>query len=494
MPVRRVVLFVCVIQLLGFFTHAPSFAIAAEDKNPLLVTFAPLFDYRSDLAVDYESLNVFGPIVKRERKGSELDQALRPLFYLSTDEEREAAQLDILFPVFTYKHDKEITKYRFLFLLNYHSNRSGSYDYNDFSLFPFLYYRNKVNEPLEHSIFPVTGHFYNKFGRDEIDYTLFPLYSHTKRKGTYVDNYLWPFFARISGSSPDESGLKVWPLFGFSEKPGVYRKSMALWPFWMSEDLQQNSDNPISIRYSFPFYLSSESPAASQRTMLWPFFSYRDDRQKGYREWNFPWPLFAYAEGEYRHGYKALPLASDMTIAQKRTQNYLWPILRFEDQQFGTLAQHRTRILFLLYTDLYEKEKDADKYRRRRTLMWPLFGYRQEKGVSHFYSLALLEPLFQQSDGLTRNWSPLWRVYQHKWDSKGNSVTSVLWNLFWHERSAKGVAWELFPVFSYRHQTDSAREWSVLKGLVSVRNSDQTNKLHLLYLPWGMTLGSAQIQ
>lgn len=471
----------------------PTNVFAATVDEPTLWTFSPLFEYRTDPAIDYKSLNIFGPIIKYERKGNKSDRALRPLFFLSTEDDRKAVQLDVLFPLFIYKHDDEAVSYRLFFLINYYSNNNDDYSQRNFSLFPLLYYKSKEEDSRQYAFFPFVGHYKNWLNRDEVTYYLFPLYSHTKRKGTYVDNYLWPFFARISGDTPGETGLKVWPLFGYSEKPGVYRKSMFLWPFWMSEDLQQDTENPVTIRYSFPFYLYSETPAESSRTLFWPFFSYVDNRKSFYNEWNFPWPIFSYVRGENRHGYKALPFISDMTINDRRTRHFLWPLLKIEEQKIDTLLQHRTRLLFMLYTDLDERETGADLSRRHRTMLWPLFGYRHEDGVSHFYTFALLEPIFQQSDGLIRNWSPLWRIYQRKWDQNGNSVSSVLWNLFWHERRPDGVAWELFPLFSYRHETEEPREWAVLKGLVSVKNQDNLNKLHILYLPWGFTLGKAEL-
>lgn len=481
--------------LLAFsaFLFFASAAMATPLAEPSQITFPPIFDYRSDPAIDYKSLNIAGPILKYELKGSERLFAFRPLFFLSTDEARNASELDVLYPLFSYKQDKEIISSKFLFLTHFYSNQSGDYSQKSFSLFPLLFYKNKLGEPRQHAVFPFTGHYYNFLGRDELSYFMFPLYSHTERDGTYVDNYLWPFLARIRGATPEETGFKIWPLYGRSENPNVYRKSMFLWPFWISEDLHQNSDNPTTLRYSFPWYLYSESPFIKQRTLLWPFFYYVDDRKIGYTTWTFPWPLFSYTKGEGRHGYKALPLISDMTINSKRTRNYLWPIFRIEDQQFGTISQRRSRVLFFLFTDMVEKENTTDREHLHRTLFWPLFGYRQEKGVSHFYTLALLEPIFQHSDSIVRSWSPLWRIYQRKWDNQGNSVSSLLWNLFWHEKGEKGVAWELFPIVSYRHETDKPREWSILKGLLSVEIGEQNKKLHLFYLPWGIPLGRSEL-
>jgi hypothetical protein len=148
----------------------------------------------------------------------------------------------------------------------------------------------------------------------------------------------------------------------------------------------------------------------------------------------------------------------------------------------------------MIYSDVRETDKRGGETRLHRRLFWPLFGYQQVGEVSNFYTLALLEPFFPESEALVRNWSPLWRLYQVKWDQQGNCVDSLLWNLYWHERGPKGVAWEVFPLFFYRNEVTGQREWSFLKGLIRYRSSpEKGSTLQLLYLPWGIPLGENTI-
>jgi hypothetical protein len=164
---------------------------------------------------------------------------------------------------------------------------------------------------------------------------------------------------------------------------------------------------------------------------------------------------------------------------------------RVDARSQATINRARDTLFFLLYTDIEETAKDGGEVRLHRRLLWPLFGYRQSNGVSHFYTLALLEPLFPESDGIERNWSPLWRIYQAKWDQSGNRIDNLLWNLYWRERGPTGLAWEVFPLFFYFNEIEGKIEWSFLKGLLRYRSSpDQGKKLHLFYLPWGIPLGT----
>jgi len=468
----------------------PALGLAAS-QDATQYTLAPLFEYRASRTVDYSSLHLLGPIVKYDSKADEYDVALRPLFYHSAATGRDAALTDVLFPVFQYKRDENIRSYSILRLINFDSTRSEEDTDSSFSVFPIIYYKKATGRPTSFSVLPIGGTMYDKFGRDEISYALWPLYISTKKNHTRVKNYLWPFFATISGDSPAEHGYKVWPLFGRAEYPGVYRKFFLLWPFWFNYDEDLNTDNPVNKRYFFPFYLSYESPLLSKRVMLWPFFSWEDNRGKGYREWNYPWPIWQKAEGEFKHGWKFLPFASDMTRNDVRARWFLWPLVKIENQHYENLDRRRFRILFFLYRDLKEMYIEPEQERYRRIFFWPLFGYEKRKGVSHFYTLALLEPIAPDSEGLERSWSPLWRIYQKKWDEQGNSVTSFLWNLYWSEYRTDATAWELVPLFRWSKE-EGVKKWSFLKGLLGYERDADGSRLKLFWMPWGIPLGAAE--
>jgi hypothetical protein len=118
--------------------------------------------------------------------------------------------------------------------------------------------------------------------------------------------------------------------------------------------------------------------------------------------------------------------------------------------------------------------------------MWPLFTYEQIRGVSRFHTLSLLEPFFPENLGIERNWSPLWRLYQRKWDKHGNEVSSLLWNLYWKERRGSELAMEVFPLFSYSRQARKA-DLRLLKGLVRYQTDHGERTVRLFYLPWGIS-------
>jgi hypothetical protein len=471
---KRVLLF-----LLLFAFFGGTSASFADDGS--LSTLWPIYDYRASESAGYQSLHLFGPLLKYETKNHETEYAVRPFFYRAVDDEG-VSQTDVLYPLFGHKKEKASSSFHILHLLNYDFGERESGSRNRGYLFPFFFYGEE--EQGEYSaFFPLWGTLYNWFGRDRISFRLFPLYSRTERKTTRVDNVLWPFFAKISGE--EESGFKFWPIYGQSSKKGVYRKKFFLWPFFFSESKGLNSDNPEELRAVWPLYVSKESVEISYRAFLWPFFSKTENRAKGYEVLNAPWPLVRITRGENYHGLKILPFYADETLDVKRQRWYLWPLYKIEEMHTELVDRRRDRILFFLYSDTREIKWETDDS-LRRIHMWPLFGYQRKNGVSHFHLLSLLEPFFPENQSLERLWSPLWRVYQQKWDTQGNQVVSFLWNLYWFERQGASLAWELFPLFEYRNLNGQEQGFKFLKGLISYSNKADGKELKLFYLPWGI--------
>lgn len=450
-------------------------------------TLWPLLDYRADSDVNYRSLHVFGPLFKSERKGEESETALRPLFYRAADEEK-SSQLEILYPSFSYKAGPETTRFNVLHLLSYDSNSAGESGNDEFYLFPLLFYGSDREQGDYFGVFPIGGEIKGWFGRDLIRFTLFPLYSRTQKGTRRVDNVLWPFFAKIRGEN--ESGYKFWPLAGHSQKTGVYTKSFFLWPIFFSEDLALDTDAPVHKKAVWPFFLSTESPNRSYRGFLWPFFSWRQDRSRSFTEWDLPWPLVRITQGKTRHGFRFLPFYADETLEAQRKRWYVWPVYKIEETRTEKIQRCRHRVLFFLYSDITETQagKQGEK---RRVDLWPLFSYTRAQGVSSLHVFSLLEPFFPGNDGIERGWAPLWRIYQQKWDTDGNRIVSLLWNLYWMEKRRDALAWELFPLVEYQRDASADVKLRFLKGLIDYHASPDGSSLKLLYLPWGLSWGKA---
>ena len=112
---------------------------------------------------------------------------------------------------------------------------------------------------------------------------------------------------------------------------------------------------------------------------------------------------------------------------------------------------------------------------------------RDTRGVSSLAVPAPVEPVLDR-EGIERSWAPFWRLYQQKWNDSGDSAVSFLWNLYWHERRGNALAYELFPLLSYRSEL-KLTDLRVFKGLVRFRESDGRKGLSFFWLPLGFHWG-----
>ncbi|MDT8441961.1 MAG: hypothetical protein RQ723_09915 [Desulfuromonadales bacterium] len=457
---------------------APSTSLAQSVQ-----TLWPLVDSRGD-GSDFYSLHLLGPLLKYQRQNERREFALRPLFYYSATADG-SSELDILYPVAVHRDDGTTQSTRVLQLLNLEQGEATEYGLHkrSFYLFPFLFYGEHAEHGRYAALFPLGGSLHGWFGRDRIRFTLFPFYSRTEKGERRVENVFWPFFARISG--PQESGFKVWPLYGQTEQPEREKRTFFLWPLGFTETRWSPSGAAERQGGFLPFFYWRESVDESYRSLLWPFFNFKEDRRRDYREWNFPWPLVRTLRGETRFGNRFLPLYADETLEQVRRRWYLWPVVNIDSLQSDLVERSETRLLYFLYRDLAERVPDTGA-QRRRILCWPLFGLQQENGLSHLHALALLEPLLPDNENIVRLWAPLWRVYQQKWDRQGTSIGSLLWNLVWWERRDDALAWEVFPLVDYRRCGDRL-DLRFLKGLFGYRADGGARQLRLFFLPWTMT-------
>jgi hypothetical protein len=473
---RRTLCVACLLVAGSLHLSLPS--VAASDGT--IFTLWPVIDSRSAPQDNYTSIGLAGPLLRYERSEKRKRFGLRPLYYRETDENGRV-ESDILYPLMTYRSNEEESSFQFFHLLTADaSTEKGS----DFMLFPLLFYRNPPQGEGYFAFFPLGGKILNRFGRDRIEFALFPLYGKTERKGTKTTNLLWPFFSLTRGE--DERGWAFWPLYGTAAKAGVYRRSFLLWPFFFYADDRLDSPDPLRTRAIFPFYYFADTPTRTDHTYLWPFFSHIEDSRKDFEEWNFPWPIFRIIDGKDRQMLRLLPFYSDDRDAKFHTRWLMWPIYKEEESVTPTYSSQRQRVLYFLYSHTQEQFVGERRVYKRRTDLWPLFTYEEKDGLSHFSTLALLEPFFPGNEQIERNWSPLWRIYQRRWDRDGNEASTFLWNLYWKERRGDDLLFELFPLLYYRDEESLQRfEFALLKGLYRYKNNSEQACHYLFYLPWG---------
>jgi hypothetical protein len=415
---------------------------------------------------------IAGPAYYSETNETQAQWAMPPVWSWTSDPVTDVAEFDFAYPFLTY--DRFGSEYRFqifqLFAFAGGQNQRESHQ-RRFTLFP-LYFQQRSPEPeLNYTaVLPFYGTLKNRLFRDEIHFVLFPAYSQTRKRDLVTDNYLYPFFHLRHGDQL--SGWQAWPLLGHEQKAptlttnradetvvvGGHDRWFALWPFYLNNHTGLGTTNPAHEVAFIPAYSQLRSLNRDSTTVLWPFFSYVDDREKKYHEWELPWPVVIFAHGEGKTANRVWPFFSQVHNNTLESDFYLWPVYKYNRLHSDPLDRERTRILLFLYSDVIQKNTATGQH-LRRVDQWPLWTYHREyNGDRRLQILAPIEPYLPNNKGVERNWSPLWSLWRSEARGDGSaSSQSLLWNLYRRETAADaGKCSLLFGLFHYQ---SSAQGW-----------------------------------
>jgi len=468
--------------LSGLAAVAPRVLHAAERR------FGPLH-HEFELTLEAgRASETLGPLFGVERKGPQKTRRWTPLISRVDDPVGDFTEIDIAYPLLTY--DRFGGEYRFQVMqwLSFSGGGQGVEEESvarKFTLFPFYFQQRSDDTNLNYTaVMPFYGRLKNRFFRSEIKWVMLPLYAQSRKRDIVTDNYLVPFLHLRRGENL--RGWQFWPVIGAEKKePSVklndwgdeeqvpgHRKFFALWPFYFNDWTGLGTENPVHQHNILPLVAMERSQTRDQTTVLWPFFTRIDDREKKYREWGAPWPLVVFARGEGKTANRVWPLFSRAHNDYLESRWALWPLYKAnlvkpvpEENRF--LERRFTRILFFLYQDLRQTDTENGDFMWRK-YFWPLFTARRDwTGEERWQFIAPLEPLLRSSDSIERNYSPLWSI----WRSEKNPITgarsrSLLWNLWrsetrrdsrkgsiffgliQYESGAAGKRWKWFHLFS----------------------------------------------
>ncbi|HWH68918.1 MAG TPA: hypothetical protein VNT26_06005, partial [Candidatus Sulfotelmatobacter sp.] len=425
----------------------------------------PLYDEFNLTLTPGHRTEAAGPFYYREQQETQRTWAVPPLLSYTVDPALELKEFDFLYPILTY--DRYGGQYRWqLFQLLAFAGGPTQLETTRkrFTIFPF-YFQQRSSDPSQNytAYGPFYGNLKNRLMRDEIHYVMFPFYSQTRKKDVVTDNYVYPFFHLRHG--PGLKGWQFWPVVGHEHKEVTTRTNtfgdpemvpghdswFALWPIYHNTYNGIGSTNIVWDQGVLPFYELTRSPQRDQTTVLWPFFTRIDEREKKYREWQVPWPFIDIARGEGKTITRVWPFYSQAHSSNVVNHTYMWPVYRYNEIHAAPLERKRTRIFYFLYSDNLEENTETHKFRRRVDL-WPFFTHRRDfNGNRRLQVLAPLEPATPGSHKIERDWSPVWSL----WRAESNPTTqaasqSLLWNLYRRETApAHKKVSLLFGLFQY---------------------------------------------
>jgi hypothetical protein len=448
-----------------------------------------------------------GPFYGYERTGSERQVAIPPFYSRALDEEVDAEEVDILYPLLSY--DRFGSEYRFHIAQVFSfagGNTQNQDEVSRFTLFP-IYFQERSKDPARNytAVFPFYGKLKNRLFRDEADFALWPLYSKTKRRARASplpdDPFLalpYRFFSARRGDITTYNmpypifhlrfgeglyGWQVWPLVGNERKEvitrtnqwgelqvfGGHEEFFLFWPFYANRRSGIGTENPEHQQALLPFYSYLRSPLRDSTTYLWPLgLTITDDRARKYHEVGAPWPLIVFTRGEGKTVNRVWPFFSRAYNANLESSWLLWPLYKYNRIHSRPVDRERTRIMFFLYSDRKERNTETGTA-WQRTELWPLFNARRDHdGNERLQILSPIEPFVPNSKSIERNYSPLWSIWRSEKNPRsGASSQSALWNLYRYD------------------STPESKKCSLLFGLFQYHSGPDGKRVRVFYIPFG---------
>ncbi|MFH1148174.1 MAG: hypothetical protein V1736_10770 [Pseudomonadota bacterium] len=463
-----------ILSALLMITQGPAYA--AEPDQDRRVNVEPLFFLRTDKTDDIEAL---GPFFSYGLDGRNEGWAVRPLLSYQSDRSTNTEEWQFLYPLGRYRLTPQERQIHFLpFLSSTRDLKKPSEETleNKFDLFPVFWGKTGSGETYG-GVFPVYGRFRERFLRDEITFFLWPLYSKSRWEGNEKTTLIWPLLSWTTGEK--EQAFRLWPLFGHEKKTGEYDRNFLLWPifFCAKEDLDTE---PLTRKMVFPLYVSETSATINRKIVLWPLFNYYRDTANDYTQWDLPWPVMGYGQGENLRIRKLWPLFHLKESPNLYDFTLLWPLYRYTREDLVEDKAVRTTCRFLLINKsektVWVEEDETESTAR----LWPLFfakSYRDGSEILHFPAIIPTE-----DEGYERNYGPIFRIYEYKRSKDGEETSNLFWGLYRSNCKAGRCLRELSFLASWEFSPEESRV-TILHGLFEYLRTTGSRTLKLLYIP-----------
>ena len=472
MAIRKIFFLLTIFVLFCF-----NVSLTRAEERPFSLNFWPLFQYFSDPTEGTKEIEGLGPFFTWKKDPHRRQWGIRPLLYWTGDEKESFSRLEVVYPLGKYQVREGDKKGYFVLISLFREESFDGKKKWDFQFFPFFIGKTEEGEDY-FGLFPIYGFLLNRYGKEEIRFYLWPLYSRSTSEGVHTTNLFWPFFSFIDGEK--KKGYRFWPIYGHRETFGISKSEFFLWPVFLKQTMGMDTDDPVEERLIFPFYLSKESKHFESKTILWPFFSHARDRLTGFEQWDLPWPVFQSLKGEELYGIKFFPFYGYKEKEGDLKRIFvLYPIYQLEEDQMKETEERTHRILLLIRIRSGEDRQGVQKESSLR--IWPFFDYEREPTGHTTFSFLYLFPF--KDEGFERNLFPLFRIFRWEKDPQKGKSTDVLWGFYKRTEKEELDFWEVAHLIGVK-RGEGWKTVSVLKGLFYYKRDGENVDLRLFYLPF----------
>jgi hypothetical protein len=428
----------------------------------------------------YETLDgvhratALGPLYEsRTTPAGDRFQAYRPFYNRVEIPDQKLVQQELLWPLATTRVRDGKATWRFLSVYGWNDDINDPKARARVWGIPF-YFQGRTREGETcFGLFPIYGAMQDFFGRDDMTWVLFPLYSSHGVNDVRTVNILWPIFSRTQGGDVDR--LRVFPFYGHSTLEGKMEKRFILWPFWTDVKYDYPGASGGGFVF-FPFYGHVKLEDQETTWILPPFF--RFSKGNGNTKVFGPWPFFQSSTGKVEKQYY-FPLLGEKNTGNVTSQFFLWPIASRETVYHEDHVIDRAQIMPFWYQITWTPTVEGG-LDRRYFKFWPILRYERD-GEQVKFNVPALWPL-RDTGPVERNFAPFWRLINYS--EKGDEIESdMFWGLIRHQQRGDASYRSIFPFWESSEATDPEKKsWRILKGLVGHKRTNDTNHWQLLYL------------
>jgi hypothetical protein len=456
--------------LLGFIFFTLCFSLLLFPARGGASGIWPLFSYYA--SEGRAEMEILGPLFTWRDDGEEREWGIRPFMYFTEDPARELRRWEFLYPLGKYQYKEGDHKsYLVPFTLFRDEVTSSTPERREraSSFLTAFWGQTDGGEKYGEKyggFFPIAGRLRERFGRDEIVFYLWPLYSRIEDEGEITWRTPWPILSRMGGAA---EGLYIWPFWGHKVREGEYAKGFALWPFYAYMDQDIDTDNPVRKRFYLPLYATVRSPRGRVDIFIPPLFFHQWAYDSSFEKWELPWPFVTLVKGVGVREWQVFPLFRLRDEERKKRFYVLWPLYKYEWDRITTEEEVVRRFLLI---NKYRIVKELGTEREAVDAnLWPLFDYRRRLGGEINLHIFPLLPL--HDEGMERNIYPLLWIYRYTRSPEGETLSDVLWGLYRRRTTAHVSSTQFAFLLRIDKRGKDTFTLSFLEGLISYYHDPQ---------------------
>lgn len=394
--------------------------------------------------------------------------------------ERSVRRHDFVYPFASASSSETMSKWRILLAYKWDWDTTDPMSRSRFWLMPFIWSGRSSDGQAYFALWPFAGTIREALFKDQIDFFMWPIYTQSSVRYEKSRSFVWPLINFTE--SPTASRKRFFPFYGQYDVYGKGTKKFVLWPFWNQVEYT-DPRNPGHAWILFPITGHAKLQNQESWWAIPPLFRWtkREDEEKILG----PWPFYQSHKGPEKQQIYVWPIYGTKQHGNVSRTFWLWPIAWHIKSEQPDLIKTR-RLLVPFYqnatkhqTVMVNGQKEKGALKEHYTKIWPLYSMDKKEHRSLF-KFPDLNPT--RIEGIERNWSPLWTLYQR--ERRYDDVdTEILWGMYRNVKRDGGKRLNytsIFPLADWSREKDG-KHWSLLKGLIGYRRVGEKRRYQFLY-------------